>query len=237
MKSNHYDTDLSINDCLAALLGLNYEHVRNGRHDYLLDEIEEHLSQTVDTLDRSIPPKDPEVLEALLEKAERISNRYSQAITFHTLITGEVARHRAGLPTDLVITKDSSADSRGYHQTLISRQSFIEWVLSTFNRHLTADELSDDDPTLGDDSPQGNVQYTDNEKDKHEVIIALLIEDLSQELKNDYLKAGKPNCAQLASRISESCRKQRITISGLSTESLRKKFSASMKKKEDYLPA
>ena len=226
MNSNHYDSDLSVNDCLAALLGLNFQHIRKGHHDCLLDEIEENLSHAVDALDRGLPPQSLEDLDALTKRADRLSNRYAQAITYHTRIVGEVARHRAKQSADLVVTQDKDHESGRCHQVRISRQSFIDWALQEFQLELTSDDLSIQEPLANSDLIKNSRKYTDLEQDKHQVIIAILVEELSRSLKGKYRNGEKPNFDQIAKHLEQELEKQGVSMSGLSSQTMKKKFSA-----------
>lgn len=237
MSTNHYDSDLSVNDCLAILLGLDFEHIRNGGHSSLLDEIEKDLSNKIYQNEQAIESGEISRVKGMENRVNAAAERYADALRFHTRIVGEVAKARNGLSSELIITRDSTPPSKDYSSVFLSRQSFIDWCAENLSTVLSEDEFSIR-PTTGENETQATLKkLSANEKEKMEVLIAVIIEDLSKELGGKYIEGDHPNYLQLATRFSTELKKQNIIITGLAAQTLKKKLSRAIETKKGFLLA
>jgi hypothetical protein len=132
-------------------------------------------------------------------------------------------------------------DPYQYQEGYFTSVCIYEWAMEEFGIAVPewAPPQQPTEEKVGQDQTTGTPtsKYTDLEKEKHEVIIALLLEELAAALKGKYVENDRPNFSQLGDRIAAKCKADAVDINGMSKEKLRKKFSDATKTKARYKTA
>jgi hypothetical protein len=222
--NNNYDVDLTVNDALALLMDLSLNHIRSSGFDFLLDELEQDLSRSIGYAERELPAPSIEKFIRILERTDKAAKRVHEGLHYYSLLIGEIAKIRHGILSTLLLVHDEATSPMDYTGVIISRASFMEW-----SRHL-APWQSGQDQIDGEtaDSASESVKFTRLDKEKHQVMIALLLECIAHDKGPAYTnKDKKPNLSRIAADIRAL--HPDIDMKGYSEETLKDRFADSLK--------
>ena len=226
-----YDVDLTVNDALALLLGLDLDHIRGGRFDSLLHELKRSIGLAATDLEGADTAGcDEQKIEALKAKLDKASERYDEGMHYYILLVGEITRIRQGFSSRLVLVKDDADSPLDYSGAVISRASFLDWSqdLPAWSHNGSKHENAQDHQ-----SPT-NEKFTKLDKEKHQVTIALLLELIKSKHGPEYTnKDGGPNMSKIASDIRTM--RKNIDSKGYSEETLAERFSAALKTRKEVI--
>ena len=126
MTADYYRNDITPNDTLARLLGLNLWEFRTERID-LLSELDRSLGYCATELEEAQKDGDEDAIKRCTIAVEEASQEFEHAGELYTKLVGEIAKARQGKPTLIVIVKDEPDDTN-YDLVRISRQSLLDWI-------------------------------------------------------------------------------------------------------------
>lgn len=130
MTADYMNSDVSVNDSLALLLGKNlWLHRREGFN--ALQELERAFADRCEDLElaQTQSPEDEDLIHRRIEAVEIAEALLDRAGELHTKLTGEIAKFRNKHATKIVITVESP-DGRSYDEVMFSRQSLLDWAAS-----------------------------------------------------------------------------------------------------------
>ena len=233
MSTDHYKNDLSVNDALALLLGLDLDRIRRGGFDYLLDEIEADLAYAASSVEEAIESGVEEKIELAEERADKVAKLYGDAIALHTKLVGEIAKARRNLSALLVITRDGSPPAADYSDVYISRQSLFDWAQAALDPNPLSSMTSSTEVQSDAGSATGSEKFTALDKQKLLITIALLLELVEKEHGPGYSTAGGPNYSKIADDIHTLFKG--VDLKGHSTETLKDRFAKAMRTRREIL--
>jgi hypothetical protein len=126
MSFDYYKNDLSVNDALALLLGMNLRQLRRGRVE-LLEELERDLADCCTALAEAKETGDEAAIEDISTAVEEAGRDFKYGGELHTKLVGEIAKARKDKPTPIVITHDDPED-KDYDFVSLARQSVLDWA-------------------------------------------------------------------------------------------------------------
>ena len=248
ITTTNYSID--VNEALALLHGMDLLQFCQKDID-LLDEFEK---EAVKCHVEQITAKETGDVQAINEStmaAQTASYKFQYAIALRVRLVAEITRVRMKQPGIIRIVKDPWDD---IHCDTVTFEdlSLLAWqkhhkiptgspaFLSSHDSTVPLPGLSDDYADQGGDNirttPSNNteVKYTDSDKDKHSVLIALLLEEVSSKGGAKYTEKGHPNYKQIATLVNARHKTEKLSINGFSKDRLQKKFSDALKIKDTF---
>ncbi len=241
---------IDVNEALALLLGMDLHQFCQKNIDLIYELEEEAIKCHIE----KITAKEFDDVQAINEStlaAQTASHKFQYASALRVRLAAEIARVRMKLPAIIRIVDDSRDDIHCYDVTF-EELSLLAWqkhhkiptgspaFLSSHDSTVPLPGLSDDYADQGGDNirttPSNNteVKYTDSDKDKHSVLIALLLEEVSSKGGAKYTEKGHPNYKQIATLVNARHKTEKLSINGFSKDRLQKKFSDALKIKDTF---
>jgi hypothetical protein len=182
MNLDYYKNDLSVNDALALLLGMNLRQLRRGRVE-LLEELERDLADCCTALAEAKETGDEVAIKDISMAVEEAGRDFKYAGELHTRLVGEVAKARKDKPTPIVIAHDDPED-KDYDFVILARQSVLDWADIAKIKVGSAPPP----PTR-----------------KHTTPLLDFLDELIQEFWEDYEIGSLPSTLFIKARVKEKC--------------------------------
>jgi hypothetical protein len=154
-------------------------------------------------------------------------------------ILSELENDRQGRSQTLLIPviQVNEGDIYESEDVRLTTSSAYDWVKETFEGL----EIAEWRPPKRIRPPQtssneAEVTLTKLEKSKFEVMIALLVEVVADSRGGIYVENDHPNFTNIATLVRDKYDLEKLEISGLSADKMRKRFSAAMKTKAQHMP-
>jgi hypothetical protein len=127
MLFDYYKNDLSVNDALALLLGLDFRQFRRQEID-ILDVLKGEVFDCHADLEKAREAGDAVAIKDISLVEQEANQKLQRAGNLRTKLVGEIDKARKDKPTLILIVKDETWGDIEHDFVRISKQSLYDWA-------------------------------------------------------------------------------------------------------------
>jgi hypothetical protein len=191
------------------------------------------------SLEYALPAPNGAQLQQLKAQRDQVKEYIDTGELIQQQIQSELENDRQGKPQTLLIPviQVNHGDIYESEDVRLTTSSAYDWVYDTFDG-LEIPEWRTPKRTRPQQAGTSETEatFTELEKSKLEVMIALLVEVMAEDRGGRYMENNHPNYTLIAQRARDMYESAHMDMSGLSADKMRRRFSDAMRTKANHMP-